>query len=41
MTTSSLIKQRLAAVESAVSELQHRLAHLSPALNWLEQVTGY
>jgi hypothetical protein len=40
MSTSSVIEQRLTAVEAAVSELQRRLANLPPAANWLEQVTG-
>ena len=40
MSTSSVIEQRLRAVEAAVSELQRRLANLPPAPNWLEQVTG-
>ena len=40
MSTSSVIEQRLTAVEAAVSELQRRLANLPPAPNWLEQVTG-
>jgi hypothetical protein len=34
------LEQRLAAVELAVRELQHRLDHATPAPNWLEQVTG-
>jgi hypothetical protein len=40
MSTSSIIEERLAAVEAAVTELQRRLANLPPASNWLEQVTG-
>jgi len=40
MSTSSIIEERLAAVEAAVTELQRRLANLPPAPNWLEQVTG-
>jgi hypothetical protein len=40
MSRSSVIEQRLTAVEAAVSELQRRLANLPPAPNWLEQVTG-
>jgi hypothetical protein len=40
MSTSSVIEQRLTALETAVSELQRRLANLPPAPNWLEQVTG-
>jgi hypothetical protein len=33
-------EQRLAAVESAVNDLQHRLERLSPSPNWLDQITG-
>jgi hypothetical protein len=40
MSTSSVIEQRLMAVEAAVRELQRRLVNLPPAPNWLEQVTG-
>jgi hypothetical protein len=40
MSTSSVIEQRLTAVEAALSELQRRLANLPPAPNWLEQVAG-
>ena len=35
-----LFAQRLAAVETAVSELQRRLATLPPAPDWLEQIIG-
>jgi hypothetical protein len=34
------IEQRLAAVETAVSELQRRLERLSSSPNWLHQVIG-
>jgi len=34
------IEERLAAVEEAVRELQRRLTILTPALNWLERITG-
>jgi hypothetical protein len=34
------IEQRLAAVEAAVNDLQRRLERLSPAPNWLAQITG-
>lgn len=40
MPTESLIEQRLARVEAAVAELQHRLANAPAAPNWLEQVIG-
>ncbi len=40
MATDTQIEQRLTAVEKSVSELQHRLANLVPAANWLEQITG-
>ena len=33
------IEQRLAAVEAAVNDLQRRLECLSPAPNWLDQIT--
>lgn len=34
------IEQRLAAVETAVHDLQRRLERLSPFPNWLGQVIG-
>jgi len=34
------IEQRLAAVETAVHDLQRRLERMSPSPNWLEQVIG-
>ena len=38
--TSLLIAQRLAAVEAAVSELQHRQANSPSVPDWLERITG-
>ena len=38
--TQDLFAQRLTAVESAVSELQRRLATLPPAPDWVEQISG-
>jgi len=35
-----LFAQRLTAVETAVSELQRRLATLPPAPDWVEQISG-
>jgi len=40
LATQDLLAQRLAAVETAVSELQRRLATLPPAPDWLEQIIG-
>lgn len=40
MTTEALIEQRLSAVETAVAELQRRLASDPAASNWLERFTG-
>ena len=40
LATPELFAQRLAAVETAVSELQRRLATLPPAPDWLEQIIG-
>jgi len=34
------IEQRLEAVETAVRDLQRRLANAPPTSNWLEQITG-
>jgi hypothetical protein len=34
------IEERLTAVEEAVRELQRRLTIMTPALNWLERITG-
>jgi len=35
-----LLAQRLTAVETAVRELQRRLATLPPALDWVEHISG-
>lgn len=35
-----LVAQRLTAVETAVRDLQRRLATLPPAPDWLEQIIG-
>ena len=40
LATHELFAQRLAAVETAVSELQRRLATLPPAPDWVEQMSG-
>jgi hypothetical protein len=40
MITNTMIEQRLATLEKAVAELQHRLAGLQPAANWLERIAG-
>lgn len=40
LTPTDLIIQRLAAAETAISELQRRLAALPPAPDWLEQIIG-
>lgn len=37
--SESSIEQRLTAAETAVSELQHRIANVPSSPNWLEQVT--
>ncbi|MGC8642345.1 MAG: hypothetical protein ACP5XB_20990 [Isosphaeraceae bacterium] len=34
------IEQRLAADETAVAEIQRRLANETPAQNWVERFTG-
>ena len=34
------IEQRLAAVETAVRDLQRRLANVSSSPNWLDRITG-
>jgi hypothetical protein len=38
--TLEIFAQRLAAVETAVSALQRRLATLPPAPDWVEQISG-
>jgi len=40
LDTQDLLAQRLAAVETAVMELQRRLATLPPAPDWVEQISG-
>jgi hypothetical protein len=40
MPTDRLIEDRLAAVESAVVELQRRLEPVPPAASWLDQFIG-
>lgn len=40
LATPDLFAQRLTAVETAVSELQRRLATLPPAPDWVEQISG-
>lgn len=40
VSTQERLEERLAAVETAVSELQRRLATLPPAPDWLEQIIG-
>jgi hypothetical protein len=40
VSTQERIEERLAAVETAVSEIQRRLATLPPAPDWLEQIIG-
>ena len=40
LATQDLFAQRLTAVETAVSELQRRLATLPPVPDWVEQISG-
>jgi hypothetical protein len=40
LSTQELLEQRLTAVETAISELQRRLATLPPAPDWVEQISG-
>lgn len=40
MPTDVLVEQRLAAVEAAIAEIQHRLEHNPPAPDWVEQFRG-
>jgi hypothetical protein len=40
LATHTLLEQRLQAVETALSELQRRLATLPQAPDWLEQIQG-
>ncbi len=40
MPADTLIEQRLSAVETAVAELQQRLATRPPPTSWLERFAG-
>lgn len=40
MLNDAVLKQRLAAVEQAVADIQRRLAPTPAHLNWLDKVTG-
>ena len=40
VSTQARVEERLTAVETAVSEIQRRLATLPPAPDWLEQMIG-
>jgi hypothetical protein len=40
MAPDMSIEQRLTAVETAVAEIQRRLANETPVQNWLERFTG-
>lgn len=40
VSTQERLEERLAAVETAVREIQRRLATLPPAPDWLEQIMG-
>ena len=40
VSTQERIEERLAVVETAVREIQRRLATLPPAPDWLEQIIG-
>ena len=40
MMTQTQLEARLLAVETALSEIQRRLATLPPTPNWLEQIIG-
>lgn len=40
MAIDTQIEQRLTAVEHMVDQLQRQVANLSPAADWLEQITG-
>jgi hypothetical protein len=40
MMTQAQLEERLLAVETALKEIQHRLATLPPAPNWLAEVIG-
>ena len=40
MMTQTQLKERLLAVETALKEIQRRLATLPPAPNWLDEIIG-
>ncbi len=40
MPNEAIFEQRLAAVESAIGEIQRLLASRAPQPNWLDRVTG-
>ncbi len=40
MTTQAQLEARLTAVETALREIQRRLATLPPAPNWLDEIIG-
>jgi len=40
MMTQTELEARLVAVETALKEIQHRLAALPPAPNWLDAIIG-
>jgi hypothetical protein len=40
MMTQTQLEERLLAVETAVKEVQRRLAALPPSPNWLDEVIG-
>jgi hypothetical protein len=40
MMTQAQLEARLLAVETALAEMQRRLAALSPATNWLDEIIG-
>jgi hypothetical protein len=40
LSTQDLLAQRLTALETALSQLERRLATLPPAPDWVEQMSG-
>ncbi len=40
MLTDEMIEQRLAAVESAIVQLQHQISSPTPVIDWVERFTG-
>jgi hypothetical protein len=40
MMTQTQLEERLLAVETALTEIQRRLATLPPAPNWLDEIIG-